>query len=109
MPVFAYRGLGADGRSVNGVVDADSARTARGKLRASGIFPTDLNEESNAAERSAAKREWLPSLWGGKSRRPALVSLRRRCARWLGPGWHWAVGSTAPEIQCARPRPHRSP
>jgi len=54
MPVFAYRGLGADGRSVNGVVDADSARTARGKLRASGIFPTDLNEESNAAQRSAA-------------------------------------------------------
>ena len=66
MPVFAYRGLGANGRSVNGVVDADSARTARGKLRASGIFPIDLNEESAAVERQPAARDWLPSLWRHK-------------------------------------------
>ena len=42
MPVFAYRGLSANGRSVAGVVDADSARTARGKLRERGIFPTEI-------------------------------------------------------------------
>jgi len=42
MPVFAYRGLAANGRSVAGVVDADSVRTARGKLRERGIFPTEL-------------------------------------------------------------------
>ena len=45
MPVFAYRGLSTEGRSVSGVVDADSARTAREKLRGSGVFPTDLAEE----------------------------------------------------------------
>ena len=66
MPVFAYRGLNADGRAVKGVIDADSARTARAKLRASGTFPTDLAEESAAAERESAKREWLPSLWRRK-------------------------------------------
>jgi len=44
MPVFGYRGLAADGRSVSGVVDADSARSARGNLRSLGIFPTDVNE-----------------------------------------------------------------
>jgi len=86
MPVFAYRGLGADGRSVNGVVDADSARTARGKLRASGIFPTDLNEESNAAERSAAKREWLPSLWKRKMPASDLALLTRQLSALLGAG-----------------------
>jgi len=48
MPVFGYRGLSADGRSVAGVVDADSARTARGKLRALGIFPTDVVAEAEA-------------------------------------------------------------
>jgi len=32
MPVFAYRGLAANGRSVAGVVDADSVRTARGTI-----------------------------------------------------------------------------
>ena len=47
MPVFAYRGLAANGRSVAGVVDADSVRTARGKLRERGIFPTDLAEEES--------------------------------------------------------------
>ena len=66
MPVFAYRGLDAGGRSVKGVVDADSARTARAKLRASGTYPTELNEESNAAEREVARKEWLPSLWRRK-------------------------------------------
>src|SRR5260370_26078514 len=85
MPVFAYRGLGADGRSVNGVVDADSARTARGKLRASGIFPTDLNEESNAAERQAAKREWLPSLWRRKMPAADPPLLTRPLSALLGP------------------------
>ena len=91
MPVFAYRGLGADGRTVNGVVDADSARTARGKLRASGIFPTDLNEESTAAERQAAERQaaarqWLPSLWRRKMPAADLALLTRQLSALLGAG-----------------------
>src|ERR1035437_692109 len=86
MPVFAYRGLGADGRTVNGVVDADSARTARGKLRASGIFPTDLNEESAAAERQTAAREWLPSLWRHKMPASDLALLTRQLSALLGAG-----------------------
>src|ERR1700693_3729470 len=52
MPVFAYRGLAANGRSVAGVIDADSARSARGKLRDLGIFPTDLGEEAASARGS---------------------------------------------------------
>jgi general secretion pathway protein F len=86
MPVFAYRGLGADGRTINGVVDADSARTARGKLRASGIFPTDLSEESNAVERQAAQRAWLPSLWRRKMPAADLALLTRQLSALLGAG-----------------------
>jgi len=48
MPVFAYRGLSGSGRSIAGVIDADSPRTARGKLREQVIFPTDLAEEATA-------------------------------------------------------------
>ena len=55
MPVFAYRGLAANGRSVAGVVDADSVRTARGKLRERGIFPTQLAEEEAAAQAQLAR------------------------------------------------------
>lgn len=49
MPVFAYRGLTAAGRAVQGVVDADSAKGARVRLRRDGIFPTEVAEERTAA------------------------------------------------------------
>ena len=52
MPLYAYRGLDAGGRSVGGVVDADSPRGARQKLRRTGVFPTDLSEERNGAPRT---------------------------------------------------------
>ena len=45
MAVYVYKGFDAAGRNTSGIVDADSARLARGKLRKSGIFPTELSEE----------------------------------------------------------------
>jgi general secretion pathway protein F len=48
MPVYAYKGLNEKGRNVGGIIDADSPKTARIKLRRSGIFPTDLNETREA-------------------------------------------------------------
>ncbi len=45
MPVYAYKGLNDKGRNVSGIVDADSPKTARQKLRKTGVFPTDLTEE----------------------------------------------------------------
>jgi len=48
VPVFAYRGLTAAGRNVQGVVDADSAKGARVRLRRDGIFPTDVTEQQHA-------------------------------------------------------------
>jgi general secretion pathway protein F len=54
MPVYAYRGLNEKGRNVGGIVDADSPKNARIKLRRSGIFPTDLAETRDAAGAAAA-------------------------------------------------------
>jgi general secretion pathway protein F len=45
VPVFAYRGLTSAGRNVQGVVDADSAKGARVRLRRDGIFPTEVAEQ----------------------------------------------------------------
>src|ERR1700687_7642 len=86
MPGFAYRGLDRNGRKVSGVIDADSARTARAKLRAMEIFPTDLSEEANATQRATAVRDWLPSLW--RRPRPAaeLALLTRQLSALLGAG-----------------------
>jgi len=83
MPVFGYRGLSTDGRSVAGVVDADSPRTARGKLRALGIFPTDVIPEAEAPAKT--ERFSLPRF---RRRMPAaeLSLLTRQLSSLLGAG-----------------------
>jgi general secretion pathway protein F len=85
MPVFAYRGLSEHGRTVNGVVDADSARTARGKLRALGIFPTQISEEI-AARSAISLRDWLPKMGRVKMSGPDLGLLTRQLSALLGAG-----------------------
>ncbi len=45
MPVFEYKGLTSAGKNVGGFVDAESARSARSKLRRDGVFPTELKEQ----------------------------------------------------------------
>ncbi len=44
MPVYAYKGLNERGRNVGGIIDADTAKNARLKLRKAGVFPTELSE-----------------------------------------------------------------
>ncbi len=85
MPVFAYRGLSTQGRAVNGVVDADSARTARGKLRALGIFPTEISEEI-AARSAISIRDWLPKIGRVKLSGPDLSLMTRQLSALLGAG-----------------------
>jgi general secretion pathway protein F len=48
MPIYTYKGLTVHGRTVSGVVDADSPKSARLTLRRTGIFPTALKEEPAA-------------------------------------------------------------
>ena len=85
MPVFAYRGLSNQGRAVNGVVDADSARNARGKLRSQGIFPTEISEEI-AARSAISIRDWFPKLGRVKMSGPDLGLLTRQLSALLGAG-----------------------
>jgi len=47
MPVFEYTALDGSGKSVNGIIDADSPMAARQRLRGSGIFPVDVKETSS--------------------------------------------------------------
>jgi general secretion pathway protein F len=45
LAVFEYKGVNASGKSVGGIIDAESPRLARQKLRSDGIFPTEVAEE----------------------------------------------------------------
>lgn len=44
MPVFEYKALTQNGRQTKGLIDADSIRSARLKLKQQGIYPTSLLE-----------------------------------------------------------------
>ncbi len=61
MPVFEYKGLTTDGKDTHGFIDADNSQGAKLKLRKSGIFPTEVSEESarKAEEGRSAARSIL--------------------------------------------------
>jgi general secretion pathway protein F len=44
MPVYEYAGLDSSGKTLKGILDADSAVAVRQKLRASGLFPVEIKE-----------------------------------------------------------------
>ena len=48
MPVYQYRGYKADGGAATGIVDAESPKVARLKLRKDGVFPTEMAEQEGA-------------------------------------------------------------
>lgn len=71
MPIFEYQAVNARGKSVKGLIDAESSKAARQKLRATGVFATELVEGSGARAK------------GGRpaAESPALAALKDRLAR----------------------------
>ena len=55
MPVYEYTALDAKGKTTSGIIDADGARAARQKLRASGIFPVAIKESQEAPVKKASR------------------------------------------------------
>jgi general secretion pathway protein F len=49
MAVFEYKGLDKAGAAVSGVIDADTPKTARARLRRQGVFPTEVKEQTGKA------------------------------------------------------------
>jgi general secretion pathway protein F len=86
MPVYAYKGLSQEGRAVSGIIDADNPKGARVKLRGTGIFPTELNEEERQKPQAAAAGEFnLASLFERISPQE-LALLTRQLATLVGAG-----------------------
>jgi general secretion pathway protein F len=53
MPVFEYKGLDVAGKAVAGILDADTAKVARVRLRKQGVFPTDIHEQRDRGVRGS--------------------------------------------------------
>lgn len=57
MPIFEYKGLNKSGSNVRGVVDAESVRSARAKLKRDGIFVVDIRDKTRAKKKSDKNRK----------------------------------------------------
>ena len=59
MPVFEYTALNASGKNVSGIIDCESARAARQKLRATRIYTVSIREVDNPSHKK--EKGSLPS------------------------------------------------
>jgi general secretion pathway protein F len=50
MPVYQYRGFASDGNAAAGIIDAESPKGARTKLRRVGVYPTEVMEQGSASQ-----------------------------------------------------------
>ncbi len=64
MPIFEYEALNEAGRPIRGIIDAESARTARTKLRGQGVYPTEIREESVASAQTVPSLNLSFNLFG---------------------------------------------
>ncbi len=55
MPVYQYKGIRGDGLAATGIVDAESPKVARQKLRKGGVYPTSLVEQQGVFDRPRAE------------------------------------------------------
>jgi general secretion pathway protein F len=70
MPVYQYKGYRNDGGSATGIIDAESQKVARVKLRKVGVFPTDMVEQGLGTTGTATRTSGKSAAGIGRS--PAL-------------------------------------
>jgi len=85
MAVYGYSGFDSAGKSVAGVVDADSQRIAREKLRREGVFATQIHEEA-AEEKPLFKREFTIRGIFARIKIQDVAVVTRQLATLLGAG-----------------------
>jgi general secretion pathway protein F len=53
MMLYEYKGLTSEGREIKGMIDAESPKTARSRLKSQGIFPTEVYEGAGVSQKEA--------------------------------------------------------
>ncbi|MDH3344265.1 MAG: type II secretion system inner membrane protein GspF [Desulfobacteraceae bacterium] len=85
MPVYEYTALDIKGKTISGIIDADSSRAARQKLRASKTYPVSIEEVHDTAAIKTPKT--FSALRPFTRVRPQEVSMMtRQLATLLGAG-----------------------
>ncbi|HWN46822.1 MAG TPA: type II secretion system inner membrane protein GspF [Steroidobacteraceae bacterium] len=93
MAAFQYRAVDADGRNLNGIIEADSARSARTQLRERGLFPLEVaasgskknglgsTRKLRESELVLMTRQWAALLTSGLTVEQALSALGEQAER----------------------------
>src|SRR4051794_817993 len=74
MPIFDFKGFGADGKAQKGIVEAESAKSARQKLKKRNIMVTEIVEKTAAKPRTSGG---LPFLGNRISARDIAMTTRQ--------------------------------
>jgi general secretion pathway protein F len=77
MPVYEYRGYGSDGKSTKGVVDADSVKAAKAKIRRQGVVVTEVKEQRSAPKKDGSAASILDSFQNRISIQQTAMTMRQ--------------------------------
>ena len=85
MPVYVYKALDVSGKAVRGIIDAESPRSARAKLRGSGIYPAELKEEARS---ETSRTQTVRNIWllFQQVRLQEIAVMTRQLATLIGAG-----------------------
>jgi len=100
MPVFEYKALNEKGKSMSGIIDADSSFSARQKLRAARIFPVSVYEIEKNPEGKSGFFSNLPSFFIRISPLE-IAAYTRQLSTLVGAGFPLvnAIDSLIPQIR----------
>ena len=79
MPAFSFEALDADGRTAKGVIEADTARSARSMLRSRGMVPLGVDAVAGGSGAAGGKGLSLnPTLWSSRVFNAAALAIWTR-------------------------------
>ncbi|MBI5135838.1 MAG: type II secretion system inner membrane protein GspF [Nitrospirae bacterium] len=98
MPVFEYKGLDTRGKALSGMIDADTVRIARQRLKEDGIYATELVAGKDRASRGSR------AITFARIRPMEVALLTRQLATLVGAGLPMLESLTALVDQVENPR-----
>jgi general secretion pathway protein F len=102
MPVYNYKGLTLSGGAKTGIIDADSPREARLKLRSQNVMVTEISQRGQSVRRDKSKKKVLEFKRAPRGR-PEVPMYTRQLATLLKAGIPLAQAMGALIEQCQVP------
>ena len=105
MAVFEYAGLDGAGKATKGIIDADSPKSARMRLRKQGVFPTEVHEKAEGATRGKGlNREIDFAKYFQRVSQQDLATLSSQLSTLIGAGIPMVEALTALVDQTENPK-----